>query len=552
MRQASSSHVDRAVASPRSTDLGEAPDHPVLEPSSCDVVPTIHVISERETPTLGARQPTSSPVESPPLQSVPLERGHSQGASPDVAACPLAAGFEARPWLENELTQNTRLSRYQREILEIALDAVQRMAKERQPLPREAADEYSGPADLHDPTMYPSDEVMFFLLGSMLPDTVSSILRDVLLIFGRRPQRSRRVPLRVSFHHLQGLIRENGLCSRRPARPWAFPGGVHRLCQLLYSDPDDRTRGRGPGRVNRGETEAASGEISAECLQGSQPYQHAQHSESALVTGTAGRCKCALHCSDPMAELTHHTHQAMLFQMAGNVNKCAQLSASACLVCSHLGGRYFADLAAGSSQQESLEARQCLGHCYILDKSLSMSLGRRSLLPDMDVNASMLIPPALEMPSTPIFNVYIEFAKIQGAVAREARECSSHSLRVRIQSIQSLCHGLEQIRVKIENVCWTLLCIPQFLSANTHLQFRSQPPHSTDHLLQGEWMGVDFTYFNIMTAITRLHPNFSTDPSVREDCLGNARQSLRALQKMELHGLKCRGNQSAYCLSVSW
>jgi hypothetical protein len=70
----------------------------------------------------------------------------------------------------------------------------------------------------------------------------------------------------------------------------------------------------------------------------------------------------------------------------------------------------------------------------------------------MDVNASMLIPPTLEMPSTPIFNVYIEFAKVQDGVALEARASSSRSPRRRVHAIQLLCHRLERIRAKIESV----------------------------------------------------------------------------------------------------
>lgn len=73
----------------------------------------------------------------------------------------------------------------------------------------------------------------------------------------------------------------------------------------------------------------------------------------------------------------------MLFQMAGNVDKCAQLTTFACLVCTQLGGYYFAELASDVSKQESLEVRHCLGHCYIMDKSLSLSLGRCSFLPEM-------------------------------------------------------------------------------------------------------------------------------------------------------------------------
>jgi hypothetical protein len=81
-------------------------------------------------------------------------------------ACQLAAGFEARPYLENELVQNDRLSRYQREILEIALDSVDQMETEMQSRTSEAPARDLELADLHDSTMYPSAEVMFFLLGS--------------------------------------------------------------------------------------------------------------------------------------------------------------------------------------------------------------------------------------------------------------------------------------------------------------------------------------------------------------------------------------------------
>lgn len=154
----------------------------------------------------------------------------------------------------------------------------------------------------------------------------------------------------------------------------------------------------------------------------------------------------------------------MLFQVAGNVDKCAQLSASACVVCAHLGGRFFADLASGDSSKGSFEARQCLGHCYIMDKSLAMSLGRRSFLPDMEINASMLVPPAPNLPSAPIFNIYLEFAKIQDQVAREMRlsptggVSTSDSLDgVGAESrlylvVRKLRAKMEDIRVKIKKV----------------------------------------------------------------------------------------------------
>lgn len=138
--------------------------------------------------------------------------------------------------------------------------------------------------------------------------------------------------------------------------------------------------------------------------------------------------------------------------MAGSVDKCAQLSTAACVVCTHLGGRYFANLAAGASQAESLEVRQSLGHCYILDKSLAMTLGRRSFLPEMEVDAAMLIPPAVEKPSAPIFNVYIEFAKIQDSIARDMRAHHPSTSSKRLEAVNSLRKRMKDIRVKIREV----------------------------------------------------------------------------------------------------
>jgi hypothetical protein len=65
-------------------------------------------------------------------------------------------------------------------------------------------------------------------------------------------------------------------------------------------------------------------------------------------------------------------------------------------------------------------------------------------------------------------------------------------------------------------------------------------------------MGVDFTYFTIMTTIIRLHPDFPTDQYIKGDCLENARRSLYELKNMEQHGMKCSEYRNAYCLSVAW
>jgi hypothetical protein len=147
--------------------------------------------------------------------------------------------------------------------------------------------------------------------------------------------------------------------------------------------------------------------------------------------------------------------------MAGNVDKCAQLTASACFVCTHLGGHYFAELASDETRHESLEVRHCLGHCYIMDKSLSLMLGRRSFLPEMRVDATVLMPPVPEVPSTLIFNVYLEFARVQDDIAREMRLASSEEQRLHV--MKDLNIRMEHIRLKTVNVG----CRPSVLS-RTH------------------------------------------------------------------------------------
>ena len=144
----------------------------------------------------------------------------------------------------------------------------------------------------------------------------------------------------------------------------------------------------------------------------------------------------------------------MIFQMAGDVDRCSQLSASACLVCAQLGGQYFARLAVSASPEESYEVRHCLGHCYIIDKALSMILQRRSLLPEMDVNTSVLIPPTVAMLSAPILNIYLDFAKVQDSISRNGRVQQLEGGGTRSADVvRSLQQRMRSIRDKIHEVC---------------------------------------------------------------------------------------------------
>ena len=143
---------------------------------------------------------------------------------------------------------------------------------------------------------------------------------------------------------------------------------------------------------------------------------------------------------------------AMIFQMAGDIDECMQLSAAACMVCTLLGGQYFARLALSASKEESFEVRHSLGHCYILDKALSMVLHRQAILPEMEVNTSLLLPPTIDMPSAPILNIYLEFAKVQDTISRNVRTPQSHHGEVTTELVQSLQQRMRSIREKIRMV----------------------------------------------------------------------------------------------------
>jgi hypothetical protein len=74
----------------------------------------------------------------------------------------------------------------------------------------------------------------------------------------------------------------------------------------------------------------------------------------------------------------------------------------------------------------------------------------------------------------------------------------------------------------------------------------------TDTLLAGEWMGVDFIYFSILTSILLLHPKVGDVYYTHHECLENARKALLALKHMQENGLNDEGYFNAYRNSVSW
>ncbi|ETS80258.1 hypothetical protein PFICI_07787 [Pestalotiopsis fici W106-1] len=415
-------------------------------------------------------------------------------AAPSVDQSPIAARCEAQTYFQKELAHNHRLGAYEREVFQVALDTISRCARGNEEPPAETEESAPDDRDLGHASMYPSDEVVCFL--STVSQTIAGAFYFEITSFISR----------TSFERMAySLI--DGRSSDFTRAEYLVCVNFYMLTSIGLEETDHSDLIKERMRLLR------------------ERYRRnafrALKSISVLSPPSLSLLQ-ALLCG------------AMLFLMAGEIAKCAQLSSFACLVCTHLGGRFFADLAASSSKEDSLEIRQCLSHCFIMDKSLAMSLGRRSFLPDMEVNATLLMPVVPEMPSAPVSNIYLELAKVQGEIAREMRlqqgTCTGEAALGVVQALRS---RMEIIRSK-------------------SIEYRSQSPQCTDPFLQVEWMGVDYTYYSMATAITRLHPAFHDDKYLQELCLEDARRSLHALRDMQRHGLESHRVWNAYCLSITW
>ena len=140
----------------------------------------------------------------------------------------------------------------------------------------------------------------------------------------------------------------------------------------------------------------------------------------------------------------------MFMLLTGRLEKCWQLTASVSRVCVALGGRYLASLAAASSADESLEVRYSLALCYMFDKALSMSMNRPSFLPDMNLNASMLVPSDASRPCTALVHIFLELSQVQDYIVRDMRPRKDQ--KDLLNKVQILQHKMWKIRDKMRQV----------------------------------------------------------------------------------------------------
>ncbi|KAM0280071.1 hypothetical protein ACHAQH_004267 [Verticillium albo-atrum] len=214
----------------------------------------------------------------------------------------------------------------------------------------------------------------------------------------------------------------------------------------------------------------------------------------------------------------------------GRVEKSWNLSSAASRVCVALGGRYFTNLATTANTAESTAARYCLTLCFMFDKSLSLTMNRVSALPDINLNVSMVTPFDPSRPYTALPDVYLEFALVQHEIIKGRQRRAEVNRQMDL--VQSLQQKMWPIGEKIRH-------------------FRSKPLNDQDAYLAAEWIGADFVYHSIMTAIFRLHPSLSEDGGLLDQMMGHARLALSLLTEL-LRTSKALTKVDTLKASITW
>ncbi|EGY23616.1 uncharacterized protein VDAG_05054 [Verticillium dahliae VdLs.17] len=367
-----------------------------------------------------------------------IMRAHSHGA-----------GAQAQTMLEFELLAGKGMDVGRREVLKAAV-ALSNQPSTTTPQIDPEAEIYSG-LDLDDESMYPSAEVLHFILDA--PTQHQSVGLSYILDMVSRETIEK-----------QGIALIEGT-AKSPAR-------LHYMVNLNYA-----------AWLYLHAT--ISGTISPAMKQ--HLIRRREHYEANLLA--------AVHSIGVLDVPSLSLFQALLsgtmFMIhTGRVEKSWNLSSAASRVCVALGGRYFTNLATTANSAEATAARYCLTLCFMFDKSLSLTMNRVSALPDINLNVAMVTPFDPSRPYTALPDVYLEFALVSDEIikGRQRRPEVNRQMDV----VQSLQQKMWPIGEKIRH-------------------FRSKPLNDQDAYLAAEWIGADFVYHSIMTAIFRLHPGLSED-----------------------------------------
>ncbi|KPM40600.1 hypothetical protein AK830_g5942 [Neonectria ditissima] len=210
--------------------------------------------------------------------------------------------------------------------------------------------------------------------------------------------------------------------------------------------------------------------------------------------------------------------------LTGDTSRSWNLVAYASRVLVALGYHKAENSASAPETDEDYEIQGCVFWCFIMDRLLSMHLGRPPSLPGLELNRAWLAHPDLSPPLTAIADLLADFACIQDMVLswRDAhrRKGSSDGTEAG-PSIASIQYRMTDISAKINNA-------------------RKILPEGIRDML----FSLDFAYFSLDTIVLRLSPYVASDPDTRQRCLTSARDALFALSALQDQELR-RSNGAA-------
>ncbi|EKG17471.1 Transcription factor fungi [Macrophomina phaseolina MS6] len=210
---------------------------------------------------------------------------------------------------------------------------------------------------------------------------------------------------------------------------------------------------------------------------------------------------------------------AFICQGQGDTAACWSFTSAACKTCMDLGlhtgrGNFY------DPQTEDNELYYCFVWCYMLDKSFSMNLSRRTCLLDTD----LINPTESIWVHAPVnlLTIYLELARIQSVVVSDLNHRAP----------------TEDSTDQYQKSALTGKLIQQMQDFQKELDgMRKLPERFRGLYMESELQALEFSYWSVMTAIRRCErASRDSKTSVGENCLEAARSailSLRLLQRSQ-------------------
>ncbi|KAH8734991.1 hypothetical protein BGZ61DRAFT_133357 [Ilyonectria robusta] len=227
---------------------------------------------------------------------------------------------------------------------------------------------------------------------------------------------------------------------------------------------------------------------------------------------------------------------AVFLQLNGDTSRSWNLIAFACRVLVALGYHKPETSARPPQTDREYEIHGCIFWCFLMDRLLSMHLGRPPSLPSLEMNRAWLSHPDFPARLVAIADLLGDFACIQDAVLAW-RESTPQMRRqdgiTANMSISATQQRMRSIFTKIDRLRHILL------------------NQGADPLMI---CSLEFPYYSLDTAILRLSPYVASDPEIRQRCLTSARNALVALsslQEWELHNDEPAANEE-YPTFLAW